>query len=92
VRQIRDLPKPPKHVSFDPSGALLTISCTDGKIYVYSVLNEEPQLVKTIEGEVMSLTSEELSSSKVVWHPDGRAFAIPTAENGRGHKSCLLDK
>ncbi|MCJ1312498.1 hypothetical protein MMC25_006172 [Agyrium rufum] len=77
VLYIRDLPKPPKHLSYDPSGTLLTISSTDGVIYMYSLSSEEPQLIRKIDGVIRSLDSEAESSSKAVWHPDGRGFAVP---------------
>jgi chromosome transmission fidelity protein 4 len=71
-----------KHVSFDPSGTLLTVSHTDGAIHVYSLVTEKPELVKKIEGLVKSLESESESSSRVAWHPDGRAFGAPTGTRG----------
>lgn len=75
---IRDLPKPPKHLSFHPSGSYLAVSCTDGIIYVYSISTEEPTLTKKYDGLIRRLESDDERSSKAIWHPDGRAFAIPT--------------
>ncbi|KAI9725504.1 MAG: hypothetical protein M1828_003175 [Chrysothrix sp. TS-e1954] len=62
VIYLREQHKPVKHVSFDFSGSR----------------SEEPRLVKKIEGLIRSLESEVEASSKLVWHPDGRAFAAPT--------------
>ncbi|MCJ1422980.1 hypothetical protein MMC29_000861 [Sticta canariensis] len=79
VIYLRDHPKPAKHISFHPSGSYLAISCTDGIIYVYSLTTEEPELVRKVDGVIRSLETEAEPSSQVIWHPDGRAFAAPTA-------------
>lgn len=79
VLYLRDLPKPAKHLSFDPSGSYIAASCTDGVVYVYSLSTEEPQLIRKVDGLIRSLEIESESSSRAVWHPDGRAFAAPTA-------------
>ncbi|TGO40320.1 hypothetical protein BHYA_0039g00620 [Botrytis hyacinthi] len=76
---LRDQQKPVKHVSFDPSNKFITLSCADGMIYVYSLLNEDPELVRTIDGIIRAVETDDEISSKVAWHPDGRAFAAPTA-------------
>jgi chromosome transmission fidelity protein 4 len=55
------------------------VSCTDGNIYMYSLEEEEPEMVKMIPGMIKSLETDAESSSRVLWHPDGRAFATPTA-------------
>lgn len=82
VLYLRDQPKPVKHVSFDPSGTLLAVSCTDGVVYVYSMTSDQPELVKKVEGLIRTLEPEDQASSKLDWHPDGRAFAAPTATRG----------
>ncbi|KAE9372139.1 chromosome segregation protein-like protein [Stipitochalara longipes BDJ] len=79
VMSLREQPKPVKHLSFDPSSKYIALSCTDGLIYVYSLVNDEPELVRKIDGLIRTLETEDEVSSKVVWHPDGRAFAAPTA-------------
>ena len=79
VLYVRDLPKPPKHLSFHPNGSHLAISCTDGIVYVYSMSTEEPRLVNKFDGMIRRLETEDEKSSKVIWYPDGRAFAAPTA-------------
>lgn len=76
---LRDLPKPSKHLSFDPSGSYIAASCTDGIVYIYSLSTEEPELLRRVDGLIKSLDVESESSSRVVWHPDGRAFAAATA-------------
>jgi len=78
VLYLRDQPKPVKHLSFDPSGQYIALSCTDGLIYVYSLGDEEPELVRKVDGVIRSLDTESEVSSRVAWHPDGRAFAAPT--------------
>ena len=79
---LRDQLRPVKSVSFDHSGALLAVSCTDGVVYVYSLSSEEPQLVKRVDGLISLLDSESEASAKIAWHPDGRAFGAPNALNG----------
>jgi chromosome transmission fidelity protein 4 len=79
VLYLRDQAKPVKHLSFDPSGSYITLSCTDGLVYVYSLLGDEPEFVRSIDGLIRSLDTDQEISSKVAWHPDGRAFAAPTA-------------
>ena len=79
VLYLRELPKPAKHVSFDPSGSYVAISSTNGIVYIYSLSTEEPELVRRIDGVIRSLEIESESSSQALWHPDGRAFAAPTA-------------
>jgi chromosome transmission fidelity protein 4 len=78
VIYLRDQPRAVKHVTFDKSGTHLSVSCTDGIIYVYSLSSEEPKLIKKVDGLIKSLETDAEASSKVVWHPDGRAFAAPT--------------
>jgi chromosome transmission fidelity protein 4 len=89
VLYLRDQLRPVKSVSFDHSGALLAVSCTDGVIYVYSLSSEEPQLVKRVDGLISLLDSESEASAKVAWHPDGRAFGAPNALNGMW-RDCLV--
>ena len=79
VLYLRDMPKPTNHLSFDPSGTYITASCTDGIVYLYRLSKEEPELIRKIDGLILSLETESDKSSKVIWHPDGRAFAAPTA-------------
>ncbi len=79
VMSLREQPKPVKHLSFDPSGEHIALSCTDGLVYVYSLISDEPELVQKIDGLIRIVETEDEVSSKVVWHPDGRAFAAPTA-------------
>ncbi|MCJ1260637.1 hypothetical protein MMC22_000499 [Lobaria immixta] len=79
VLYLRDHPKPAKHVSFHPSGSYLAASCTDGIIYIYGLTTEEPGLERKVDGVIRSLETEVETSSQAIWHPDGRAFAAPTA-------------
>lgn len=79
VLYLRDLPKPAKHLSFDPSGSYVAASCVDGIVYVYKLSTEEPEMVRKVDGLIRNLDIESESSSRAVWHPDGRAFAAPTA-------------
>ncbi|KAL9103724.1 MAG: hypothetical protein Q9163_001274 [Psora crenata] len=79
VLYLKEQPKPAKHVSFDPSGSYITVSSTDGVVYMYSLSKEEPELVRKVEGLIRDHDIVPESSSKAIWHPDGRAFAAPTA-------------
>ncbi|KAF2811862.1 WD40 repeat-like protein [Mytilinidion resinicola] len=78
VFRLQEQPKAVKHVAFDNSGTYLAVSCTDGQIYVYSMSSDEPQLIKKVDDMIRSMGSASEASSKVLWHPDGRAFATPT--------------
>ncbi|TKA68974.1 hypothetical protein B0A49_06456 [Cryomyces minteri] len=82
VIYLRDQTRPVKHVSFDQSGSHLAASCTDGQVYIYSLSSEQPKLVKKIDGLVKSLETDSEASSRLIWHPDGRAFAAPTPTRG----------
>ena len=79
VLYLREQAKPVKHLMFDPSGSYIALSCTDALVYVYSLLGDEPELVRKIDGLIRSVETDSEISSKVAWHPDGRAFAAPTA-------------
>jgi chromosome transmission fidelity protein 4 len=79
VMYLRQQLKPVKHLSFDPSSQYIALSCTDGFIYVYSLMDDVPDLVRKIDGLIRSVETDDEISSKVAWHPDGRAFAAPTA-------------
>lgn len=82
VLYLREQSKPVKHLSFHPKGSHITVSCSDGLIYVYSLSKEEPELLKKVDGLIRSLETDAEASSRVAWHPDGRAFAAPTATRG----------
>ena len=73
------MPKPTKHLSFHPSGSYFAASCTDGIVYIYSLTTEEPQLLNKVDGLIRNLEPDAEASSRAIWHPDGRAFAVPTA-------------
>ena len=79
VLYLRDLLKPTKHLTFDPSGSYLTASCTDGIIYLYRLSTEQPELLRKVDGLIRSLEADSEATSRAIWHPDGRAFAGPTS-------------
>lgn len=79
VKYLRDQAKGVKHVTFDPNGRYVTVSCTDGIVYVYSLDQEEPELIKTLDGVIRRLEPDSEATSRVVWHPDGTAFACAEA-------------
>lgn len=79
VKYLREQTKGSKHVSFDPSGRFIAVSCTDGVLYIYSIASEKPELVRKIDGAIRRLEPEDEATSRVVWHPDGTAFATAQA-------------
>ncbi|KHN99222.1 WD40 repeat-like-containing domain protein [Metarhizium album ARSEF 1941] len=78
VKHLREHSKPARHVSLEPQGRLAALSCTDGVIYIYSLTAEEPELIRKVDGIIGNVDSDSEISTKVAWHPDGRAFAVPT--------------
>ncbi|OTB05430.1 hypothetical protein M426DRAFT_319969 [Hypoxylon sp. CI-4A] len=78
VRHLKEHNKPTKHLAFDTKGSTVTLACTDGIVYVYSLTSDEPELIKKVDGIIGALDAESETSSKIAWHPDGRAFAVPT--------------
>lgn len=79
IFHLKEHNKPTKHVAFDPKGSLLTLSCTDGVVYVYSMTAPDgPELIRKVDGAIGANETASDSSSVVAWHPDGRAFAAPT--------------
>ncbi|KAF2207578.1 hypothetical protein CERZMDRAFT_115090 [Cercospora zeae-maydis SCOH1-5] len=77
---LRDHLRPVKQVSFDVSGTTLAASCTDGMIYMYSLSSEQPQLVKRLDGMIGMVQPDSEENVRVAWHPDGRAWVVPTLE------------
>ncbi|PHH91311.1 hypothetical protein CDD83_1015 [Cordyceps sp. RAO-2017] len=78
VKHLREHGRPARHVSFDPNATLAAVSCTDGIVYVYSLTADEPELIRKVDGIIGALEGESDTSTRVAWHPDGRAFAVPT--------------
>ena len=79
VMYLREQVKPVKHLSFDPSSKYIALSCTDGLAYFYSLTGDEPELVHKVDGLIRTVETDDEISSRIAWHPDGRAFAAPTA-------------
>ncbi|KAI1655778.1 WD40 repeat-like protein [Daldinia decipiens] len=78
IRHLKEHNKPTKHLAFDTKGSIVTLACTDGIVYVYSISSDEPELLKKVDGVIGALDTESDVSAEIVWHPDGRAFAVPT--------------
>ncbi|KAK2051546.1 WD domain-containing protein [Colletotrichum caudatum] len=78
VRVLKDHGRPTKHLAFDPRGGLLALACTDGVIYVYSMTADAPELIRKVDGVIGPLEPDSETSARIAWHPDGRAFAVPT--------------
>ena len=78
IRHLNEHNKPTKHLAFDPIGSTIALSCIDGIVYVYSLTSDQPELIRRVDGIIGTLDPESESSSQVAWHPDGRAFAVPT--------------
>lgn len=79
VKCLREQTQGAKHVSFDPSGRYVAVSCLDGIIYVYSFIDPNLKLEKRIDGIIRKLEPGSEITSQVCWHPDGRAFAAVEA-------------
>ncbi|KAI5302715.1 hypothetical protein KEM56_000423 [Ascosphaera pollenicola] len=79
VKSLREQTQGAKHVSFDPSGRYVAVSCLDGVIYVYSFIDPDLKLEKRIDGIIRKLEPGSEATSQVCWHPDGRAFAAVEA-------------
>ena len=82
VIYLREQQRPIKHVTFDKTGTYLAASCTDGTIYIYAMSTEEPDLITKVEAIAKPLETDAEASSIALWHPDGRAFGLPTATKG----------
>lgn len=81
LRHLRAHNKPTKHLAFDTKGETIALACTDGIVYVYDLTGdgtEDPELIRRIDGVIGTLDTESEISTAIAWHPDGRAFAIPT--------------
>ncbi|KIE02558.1 WD40 repeat-like-containing domain protein, partial [Metarhizium majus ARSEF 297] len=78
VKHLREHSKPARHIALEPQGRLAALSCTDGIIYIYSLTSEEPELIRKVDGIIGIVDFDSEISTKVAWHPDGRAFAVPT--------------
>lgn len=74
VKYLREQSKGTKHITFDPKDRYATVSGTDGILYVYSMLEEEPELVRKLDGVIRRLEPDAEATSRAVWHPDGTAF------------------
>ena len=82
IMHLREQSRPVKHVSFDISGTMLAVSCSDGVVYMYSLSSEQPQLLKRVDGLIKTLETDAEASALVAWHPDGRAFIAPSSTRG----------
>lgn len=79
VKYLREQAKGTKHITFDPNGRFVAVSCTDGVVYLYTMDTEEPELVRKLDGAIRRLEPEDEATARVVWHPDGTAFASAEA-------------
>lgn len=82
VLYLREQQKAVKNVSFDPSGLILSVCCSDGVIYFYDMQSEQPEVMRKVDGLIRAVETEDEASIEVAWHPDGRAFAVPTSTRG----------
>ncbi|KAI0534424.1 minichromosome loss protein [Xylaria digitata] len=81
LRHLRAHNKPTKHLAFDTNGETVSLACTDGIVYVYDLGTEDtddPELIRRVDGVIGTLDIESEISTEIAWHPDGRAFAVPT--------------
>ncbi|KAI1439085.1 minichromosome loss protein [Xylaria sp. CBS 124048] len=80
LRHLRAHNKPTKHLTFDTKGQTVSLACTDGVIYVYDLSGEDtddPELIRRVDGVIGTVDTESEISTKIIWHPDGRAFGVP---------------
>ncbi|KOS22314.1 Minichromosome loss protein 1 [Escovopsis weberi] len=78
VRHLREHGRASRHASFDPNGRLAVVSGADGILYVYSLTSDDPELIHKLDGIIGAIDGDSDVLTKAVWHPDGRAFAVPT--------------
>ncbi|KAI1826878.1 minichromosome loss protein [Xylaria intraflava] len=81
LRHLKAHNKPTKHLSFDTKGETVALACTDGIIYVYDLsgeVTEDPELIRRVDGVIGTVDTDSEISTEIAWHPDGRAFAVPT--------------
>ena len=78
VKYLREHARAVRNVSLDPQGRLVALSGTDGIVYVYSLTAEEPELIRKVDGVIGAVDTDSENSTRAAWHPDGRAFAVPT--------------
>lgn len=78
---LREQTRGNKHVSWDPSGSRLAVSCCDGAIYVYKMTSEEPELVEKLAGVIRALEPDKEATSCAAWCRDGRGLAAVTSSN-----------
>ena len=82
IMHLREQSRSVKHVTFHPTGTYLAVSCTAGKVYIYTLSSKQPVLSKKLEGIIQVLEPDADATSKIAWHPDGRAFAVVTPTKG----------
>ncbi|KAL6879551.1 WD40-repeat-containing domain protein [Trichoderma longibrachiatum] len=78
LRHLNEHGRAARSVSLDPNGRIAALSCVDGIIYIYSLTAEQPELIHKVDGVIGAGEADSEASVKAVWHPDGRAFAVPT--------------
>lgn len=78
---IRDHPSSIRHATFHPNGTSLVTSCEDGILRFFDDVTTTPKLVKSLDGVVIKGIANKFDSTKPVWHPSGKIFAVPSAEH-----------
>lgn len=88
------LPDQVVNISYNTSGELSAISLSNGNVQIYSVVNEQPNLIYTISSVIPTKihTSmdkvdyndehhDELFSTKTQWSTNGQLLLVPTIDN-----------
>lgn len=88
------LPDQVVNISYNTSGELSAISLSNGNVQIYSVVNEQPNLIYTISSVIPTKihTSmdkvdyndehhDELFSTKTQWSTNGQFLLVPTIDN-----------
>lgn len=86
------LPVVPVSLSYGTLGEVIAVSLSNGNVQVFSVINEDPTHVKTIEGILAAKSntskgpadysgehSHELVCTKCLWAANGEVLLVPTA-------------
>ncbi|KAG6861470.1 hypothetical protein C0995_016249 [Termitomyces sp. Mi166 len=78
IKQLKGHVGSVRKVTWHPSSPLLTTSGADGKIIVWNLSNEEPQIETTIEGLIPAvgdaMSPDYAHDCSAVWHTSGQHF------------------
>ncbi|KAG6885162.1 hypothetical protein C0993_005402 [Termitomyces sp. T159_Od127] len=80
IKQLKGHVGSVRRVTWHPSSPILTTSGADGKIIVWNMSNEEPQMETTIEGLIPAIgdtmSPDYAHDCSAVWHTSGQHFYV----------------